>query len=200
MTLPDTGDGIESIGRLAAPLDPWQRRPVPPSNVKTIRDMIFWEYAKLIAGSAVGRRDDWKFVVRTWNKLRWGYIHPSSVLRENKKLVEGPSECAYCGSTSELQWEHIIPKSRGGPDTIDNLVQACRACNMEKGARDPYEWYESKGIGYDIPRLVLGKFLKLAWEKHEAEGTLDCADIDGDGKFDTIDLGAIFKKRGECRE
>ena len=91
--------------------------------------MIFWEYAKLIAGSAVGRRDDWKFVVKMWNKLRWGYIHPSSVLIENKKLVEVPNECAYCGSTDELQWEHIIPKSRGGPDTIDNLVRACRACN-----------------------------------------------------------------------
>lgn len=173
---------------------------MPPPNVKTIRDMIYWEYAKLISGSAMGNRRDWRFVIATWAKLRRGILNPSSILRENKMLVDGPSECAYCGGTDDLQWEHIIPKCRGGPDTIDNLVQACRACNAEKGARDPYEWYKARGIRGGIPRLVLGKFLKLAWEKHEAEGTLDCGDIDGDGKFDTIDLGAIFKKRGECRD
>jgi len=166
-----------------------------PRNVKTIRDLIFWEYAKLIAGSACGNRHDWPFVVQRWTKLRRGRIKPSAILRENKLLVEAPEACAYCGSTEGLQWEHIIPKSRGGPDTIDNLVRACRRCNLEKGDRDPYEWYRDREMGDAIPRIVLGKFLKLAWDAHEAAGTLDCADLNMDGRFNTNDLGAVFERR-----
>jgi hypothetical protein len=174
----------------------WHPAIVAPSNVKTIRDLIFWEYAKLIAGSAVGNREDWPFVVRTWNKLRLGHIKPSSILRENKQLVEEANACAYCASTDNLQWEHIIPKCRGGADTIDNLVMACRACNLEKGDRDPYEWYGDRKMWMQMPRIVMGKFLKLAWERHERAGTLDQADVNADGKFDTADLGAIFTRKG----
>lgn len=35
--------------------------------------------------------------------------------------------------------DHIIPKSRGGKDTWDNLVTACVSCNNRKGNRTPKE-------------------------------------------------------------
>ncbi|MEM3159439.1 MAG: HNH endonuclease, partial [Nitrososphaera sp.] len=96
---------------------------MPPRNVRTIRDLIYWEYAKLIAGSAVGDRKNYGFIMHTYNNLKTKKLHPSTILRENQKLVKEASNiCSYCGFNQDLQWEHIIPKSRGGPDTIDNMV------------------------------------------------------------------------------
>ena len=36
---------------------------------------------------------------------------------------------------SELHIDHIIPKIKGGTDTLDNLVTACAECNVGKGTR-----------------------------------------------------------------
>ncbi len=49
-------------------------------------------------------------------------------------------QCQYCGSRSiELTIDHIIPKSRGGDDSWDNLTTACIKCNNKKGNRTPEE-------------------------------------------------------------
>lgn len=51
------------------------------------------------------------------------------------------NRCIYCGATDlPLTLDHVVPRSRGGPDTIDNLVPACLPCNCAKGARTPSEW------------------------------------------------------------
>lgn len=50
--------------------------------------------------------------------------------------------CQYCGTTpgrAELTVDHIIPRSRGGETTWDNVVTACRCCNVRKGNRTPEE-------------------------------------------------------------
>ncbi len=164
---------------------------MPPPVVKTIRDLIYWEYAKLIAGSTVGDRKAWGFVMHSFKKLRDGSICPSSILRENKKFFEKGDVCAYCGSTECLEWEHIIPRVKIEIDTIDNQVKACKRCNCEKGGRDPFEWYGKEKM-YDIPRIVLGKYLKIIYELHEKQGTLDSLDMNGDGKIDIYDLGIVL--------
>ena len=41
-------------------------------------------------------------------------------------------KCQYCGSTKSLTIDHIIPRSRGGEDTWENLVVACMPCNTRK--------------------------------------------------------------------
>lgn len=44
--------------------------------------------------------------------------------------------CQYCGTqTRDLTLDHVIPKSRGGAHTWENLVSACRSCNHRKGGR-----------------------------------------------------------------
>lgn len=48
--------------------------------------------------------------------------------------------CQYCGYTGEqLTLDHVIPRSRGGLDTWENLVTACVSCNVRKGNRTPKE-------------------------------------------------------------
>ena len=47
--------------------------------------------------------------------------------------------CRYCGSHTDLTADHVIPESRGGPTTVENLVTACALCNLRKGARIPEE-------------------------------------------------------------
>lgn len=49
--------------------------------------------------------------------------------------------CRYCGVyTGHPHCDHVLPKSRGGSDEPDNLVTACRSCNLSKHARTPEEW------------------------------------------------------------
>jgi 5-methylcytosine-specific restriction endonuclease McrA len=43
--------------------------------------------------------------------------------------------CVYCNSTVKLVLDHLIPVSRGGASTADNLVCACKACNAGKAGR-----------------------------------------------------------------
>jgi hypothetical protein len=39
--------------------------------------------------------------------------------------------CTYCGESAN-EVDHVYPKSKGGEDTLDNLVAACRRCNIKK--------------------------------------------------------------------
>jgi hypothetical protein len=42
--------------------------------------------------------------------------------------------CVECGSTFGIQYDHVIPWSMGGADTVDNLQILCTTCNQSKGA------------------------------------------------------------------
>lgn len=47
--------------------------------------------------------------------------------------------CQYCGSTKNLTLDHVIPRSKGGKHTWDNVVTACERCNSRKGDRTPQQ-------------------------------------------------------------
>lgn len=43
--------------------------------------------------------------------------------------------CRQCGSTQQLHFDHVIPISRGGANTVANIQLLCGACNRAKGAK-----------------------------------------------------------------
>jgi 5-methylcytosine-specific restriction endonuclease McrA len=47
--------------------------------------------------------------------------------------------CQYCGIKSDLTLDHVMPRSRGGRDSWENLITACNTCNVKKGNRTPEE-------------------------------------------------------------
>lgn len=49
-------------------------------------------------------------------------------------------ECQYCGSRENLELDHIVPLSKGGAHSEDNLVVACRHCNSSKGSKPLIIW------------------------------------------------------------
>ncbi|MEP5153963.1 HNH endonuclease [Planktotalea sp.] len=50
--------------------------------------------------------------------------------------------CQYCGvkkSARDLTFDHVMPRSRNGPATFENIVAACQTCNVRKANRTPRE-------------------------------------------------------------
>ena len=170
----------------------------------SVREALLYHYALLIADAFVGCRSGaapvlrvgtpyWSFATATYRRLLNGEISPSAILRENKILVSAKDQCAYCDSAGPLQWEHVIPLARGGPNTIDNLVLACARCNQSKGAADLIAWYD-----YDwarVPRLPMGKYLKLLMDAHDAAGTLDATEFPAGQGLHTRNLHHVFGSR-----
>lgn len=138
---------------------------MPPRSVKTIEDLIFYQYAKLIALSA--KVSGYKFIMSRMKLLSSGEIKISLILRELKMQMSGSKLCEYCQSTENFSWDHLIPRIKGEPDTAENGVWACRPCNSSKGSKGIYEWYglDKKD---EILRLIVGKYLKLLYGIHEA--------------------------------
>lgn len=48
-------------------------------------------------------------------------------------------QCQYCGARKKLTIDHVVPRSRGGKHTWDNVVIACESCNTRKGDLHPQQ-------------------------------------------------------------
>lgn len=69
--------------------------------------------------------------------------------RQNIYLRDG-YRCQYCnwtGSVLNLTMDHLIPLARGGKTTWENIVTACKHCNLKKGSRTIEE------LGLRLPRM-----------------------------------------------
>lgn len=82
--------------------------------------------------------------------------------RENVYKRDG-YECVYCGNGNKklLTLDHVIPKSKGGKDSWDNLVTACTRCNNEKSDLTLEEY------GKDIPKPFRPHYLMLLKQVHD---------------------------------
>jgi len=146
---------------------------MPPRNVKTIKQIIFWQYAKIISNSAGMGKENYGMIMSTYKKLCSGEIHWSTSVREWLLEQESDKECIYCGKKEDLTTDHIFPRIYGGEDTPDNVVRVCKSCNSSKGCKGFYEW---KGLENkdNQNRIAEGKYLKYLYKIHEKNGSLDC--------------------------
>ena len=77
-------------------------------------------------------------VIRLRQFVRVPY-RPMPLTRRNVFQRDG-HRCMYCGSAREpLSIDHVLPRSRGGADSWDNVTTACLSCNVRKGSRTPRE-------------------------------------------------------------
>jgi 5-methylcytosine-specific restriction endonuclease McrA len=61
---------------------------------------------------------------------------PRVKLTRKEIFIRDGYTCQYCGvRTSHLTIDHVIPRSRGGLHTWDNVVAACQPCNHRKGGK-----------------------------------------------------------------
>jgi 5-methylcytosine-specific restriction endonuclease McrA len=82
-------------------------------------------------------------VVRLTRYVRVPY--PSQVpLSRRAVFTRDGQTCVYCGS-SATSIDHVVPRSRGGTHTWDNVVAACRRCNHTKADRSLAE------LGWVLP-------------------------------------------------
>ncbi len=68
--------------------------------------------------------------------------HQTRSLSRKNILMRDRYTCQYCHRTlpsSELTLDHVVPRSRSGETTWENLVACCHACNNRKGNRTPEE-------------------------------------------------------------
>ena len=62
------------------------------------------------------------------------------IILSRKNIIRRDNHrCQYCGISTNLTIDHIIPKSKGGEDSWENLTAACIKCNNKKGDRTPEE-------------------------------------------------------------
>lgn len=172
---------------------------LPPPFVRTIKELIYWEYARLMTKAAGnGVKSYWGFTTANYKKLLSGSIKMTDLDHDNRKQINREPHCEYCGKTKAegavLSQDHIIPMSKLRHEGADNIITSCRECNSSKGDRDVFDWYYNVRKETDIPKMVWSKYLKLALNFHTAFNTLNSNDLNGDGKLDVLDLGSIFKK------
>jgi ribosomal protein S27AE len=191
---------------------------MPDRDVKTIRDIINYQYAKIIACSAFrcvngveAKKWHYGFIKNTFRDLLSGRKTWSDIEREDWQLVESDKECAYCGDKGTLTREHIVPGSLrinercSSCDTIQsihNKVWACKRCNSEKSTIGLYTFYKKRLPAerkyFDlIPPIVEKKYLKTAWEcLANCTDCLESGDLDGDGELTVLDIDYAMKLYG----
>tara|TARA_A100001037_G_C14751113_1_gene457579 strand:- start:28 stop:579 length:552 start_codon:yes stop_codon:yes gene_type:complete len=77
-------------------------------------------------------------VIKIKNYVR--YDNLSLDLNRKNIISRDDYLCQYCGcNKGPLTIDHIIPKGKGGTDTWENLVAACKPCNQKKGNQKPEE-------------------------------------------------------------
>ncbi|WP_299990696.1 HNH endonuclease [uncultured Pontibacter sp.] len=105
--------------------------------------LVYLEKAELIskANGAVLRTVSTSYpvpsVIRLQRYVKVPYygiaLSRHNVLRRDNFL------CQYCGTSRNLTLDHLLPRSRGGETSWQNIVTACSRCNSRKGDRTPEE-------------------------------------------------------------
>ncbi|HXH21425.1 MAG TPA: hypothetical protein VNN10_05305 [Dehalococcoidia bacterium] len=143
----------------------------PPAVPRTAHDFILYYYAKLIIAPAAGEKDNYRFIMDRYRRLKDGELRMSDYDREIERQSQQSGACAFCRRRGPTAPMEIIPRRLGGPVGVHNLVYACAGCHESRGDRELFEWW-CDVLGRDkdeLPRIPAGLFLKMSYEKHAVE-------------------------------
>ena len=67
------------------------------------------------------------------------YVRPSAhpAFTRFNLFLRDRFSCQYCGTLSDLTFDHVVPRAQGGRTTWENVSTACAPCNLRKGGRTP---------------------------------------------------------------
>lgn len=151
---------------LPAPRDPNKKY----REFQTFGEYLHWAYANLqmmcfALGAGKEKFDRQCFSIRAkafkaYQEGRW-QIH--DLLENNIAKIQSPDNCWYCGrrvkNPKELTIDHIIPRSKGGTNDMDNVFMVCKNCNSSKRDMDVLEWFFTKREQFP-PVEVIVHYLK----------------------------------------
>jgi len=118
-------------------------QPLSVCSVQRSVKLLFLEKAELLHDDperqlrTVNEYYSYPSVIRLRSYIRLPYTR--IVLSRRNIMKRDNYTCQYCGATSDLTLDHVLPRSRNGKDTWENLVTACNKCNVNKGNRTPDE-------------------------------------------------------------
>ncbi len=89
--------------------------------------------------------------------------HRHTAMSRRAVFARDNHKCGYCGNHAD-SIDHVLPRSRGGKNVWENVIAACRACNLRKRDRTPEEAgmklsapprapRELSWIVYSVPRV-----------------------------------------------
>ena len=98
---------------------------------------------------------------------------PKQTVKFNRRNIfaRDNNQCQYCGRkfpTSELSLDHVIPRSKGGQSSWENIVCACVSCNVRKGGRTPKEAHLSLIRRPEKPKRSPMLNLKMTHRKYQS--------------------------------
>ncbi|MGE5691324.1 MAG: HNH endonuclease [Pseudomonadota bacterium] len=139
-----------------------------PLNVTTVRRahvLVFKGKAEVVEEldrplHAASDTFPWPHVIRLVTYVRV----PRSVQRKISRralFARDGWRCVYCGTRAgRLTLDHVVPRSRGGESSWENVVTSCAACNHKKGNRLLEETQMSLSVVPRAPAPVL--FIQIA--------------------------------------
>jgi hypothetical protein len=187
---------------------------------KTVREVIWFQYAKLIARSAyklpdghAAKKRCYGFIKNVFCELQSGSKSWSDITCEDWQSEDSDQRCAYCASTDNLARENIVPKSMLPDDrcmacdkiqAICNQAWVCKSCSSAKGTMGLYTFFNARMPEtrkfYDfLPPLAEKKYLKTAYDCLDCAKCLDAGDLDGDGQLTVFDIDHALKYHGRMK-
>lgn len=106
--------------------------------------LVYLDKAEMIANveaqaiRTVSREYQMPSIIRLHHYVQMPYRGGVTLSRQNV-FKRDTHQCQYCGSEKDLTLDHVMPRSRGGKTSWDNLITACKSCNSRKGDLTPEE-------------------------------------------------------------